>query len=156
MFDEREYLRDIAHKISEIAGRPEQSKKAAVIKLYYNLKPALHEKWGRHCREDERHKEIEDYLLKELIRGERIQDDMPVLSELRVPMRISGGTYDDFRLKLELVDTNGSEQGAYHIEAALQSWNDMTKLHFRKPAVDREERMSMTFCFRWATLITRR
>jgi hypothetical protein len=67
----------------------------------------LHEKWGSHRCEDERHKEIEDYLLKELIRGEQIQDDMPVLSELRVPMRISGNTYDDFGLKLEVVDTNG-------------------------------------------------
>ena len=152
MFDEREYLRDIAHKISENAGRPEQSEKTAVIKSCNNLNPArpvvfarpengwpdLHEQWGPHCCEDERHKEIEDYLLKELIRGERIQDDMPVLSELRVPMRISGNTYDDFGLNMEVADTNGPEQGAYHIEAALQSWNDMTKLHYRKPAVDRE------------------
>jgi hypothetical protein len=59
MFDEREYLRDIAHRISEIAGRPEQSEKTAVIRSCNNLKPArpvvfarpengwpdLHEKW---------------------------------------------------------------------------------------------------------------
>ena len=74
---------------------------------------------------------IEDVLLKGIIRAEHIPDDMPILPEYRVPMRILNDSYNDFGVQLEVTETE-RDRGAYHIEPALQDWAEMKKLHFRK------------------------
>jgi hypothetical protein len=57
-------------------------------------------------------------------------------------MRVSGNTYGDFGLDLEVtqLDADGSSDtshNAYHVDAVLKSWDDMTKLHHRNFLVGR-------------------
>ncbi|MBI9105079.1 MAG: hypothetical protein JEY99_21875 [Spirochaetales bacterium] len=151
MMNEREYIRDLASKLFDYGSMQEQQEKIKLIKACNDLKPVrpivfarpengwsdLHEKWGSHKCEDRRLRVIEDSLLKGIIRAEHIPDDMPVLPEYRVPLRILNNGYNDFGVQLEVTETE-REKGAYHIEPAIRNWEDIKKLHFRKLGVDRE------------------
>ncbi|NQT60828.1 MAG: hypothetical protein HQ557_17810 [Bacteroidetes bacterium] len=152
MFNEHEYIRDLAKQLSQYASLPEQQEKIEIVKACNNLKPLrpvvyarpengwsdLHEQWGKPQCTDERLRVIEDSLLKEIIRAEHIPDDMPIIAEYRVPMVVLNNTYNDFGVMLE-VQKADRERGAYHIEPAIQQWEDMSKLHFRNLSVAREQ-----------------
>lgn len=156
MNTEREYLKDIAGEIAELSADPIQQERLKLVKACNDLKPIrpvvfarpengwpdLHEKWGPMRCNDPKHVDIEDALLKTLIRAEHIRDDMPIMAEYRVPTRMSGNTYGDFGLDLQVtqLDADGSSdtsQNAYHVDAVLTSWDDMAKLHHRNFQTDR-------------------
>jgi hypothetical protein len=151
MMNEREYLRDLAKRLAEHGNKSEQQEKIQLIKNCNDLIPGrpvvyarpengwndLLEKWAPARCSDPVLKKIEQNLQMQLIRAERIKDDMPVLPEYPVPMRVRNNTYNDFGFLLE-VEQTGDEKGAYHIEPAIADWANMDKLHFRDLLVDRE------------------
>ena len=148
--NEGEYLRDLAKKLAEYGADPIQKDKERICRTCNDLRserpvvfarpengwPDLHEKWGRLRCSDPFHRTIEERLLQSIIRYEYIKDDMPVLGEYQVPMKILHSTYNDFGVDLEVTDT-GADHGAYHMEPAIKEWADMEALHFRYLAVDR-------------------
>jgi hypothetical protein len=149
--NERDHIRDLAQRIAEYGYLPEQDVKIELIKSCNDLCPVrpivyarpengwndLIEHWGPLQCSDPKLREIEKLLQMQIIRTEHIKDDMPVLPDFPLPMRVKNNSYNDFGVQQEVTETD-KKKGAYHIDPAIEDWNNMDKLHFRDLIVDRE------------------
>ena len=147
---DREVLRELAHRVAEIASAPEQADKARLWTQCNDLQPErpmvfadpqggwanIDEAWLR-CECDPSLRWIEGTLRRKLIRHEHIPDDYPILATLDVPVQVEGANYDDYGFALRTTST-AKPLGAYHIEPVITSERDFERLHFRPVTIDHE------------------
>jgi hypothetical protein len=148
---EKDILRDTALRVKEISELSSQAEKIRLWKKCNDLEPAramifadpqngwaeLDQAWMQLECESGPARRWEHQLKRKLLRHEHINDDFPILAELKVPLPVSGLSYDDYGLELETTKTD-DQGGAYHIEPVIKEKADMQKLHFRRINVDRE------------------
>lgn len=148
---DRAVLRELAKRVVEIANRPEQAEKARLWTACNDLKPEramvfadpqggwleIDDAWLKLECEDPALRGIENALRRKILRHEHIPDDYPILSTFTVGIHVTGNGYDDYGLPLG-VTHSGANLGAYHIEPAIKSEEDLEKLHFRPIRLDQE------------------
>lgn len=142
---DREILRALAAQVAEIAERPEQARKAALWRAHNDLKTheplvfidpenGWHEifpETALQCR-DQTARGWEMELRKRIYHARVLQDDFVVDNLLPVPH-----VYTDTGWGVQLVRTGGENGGAYHIEKAIEEYEeDFGKIHFPQIQVD--------------------
>lgn len=144
-------IRDLAKRVADIAGLPEQSEKIRLWKACNDLKPEramvyidpqngwgeLDSAWINLKCEDSTLRSWEFGLRRTILRHEHIPDDYPILNDFNVGVRITRSGYNDYGFVLETTRPN-QPRGAYHIEPVVKSLDDLDKLHFRPLEVDHE------------------
>jgi hypothetical protein len=146
---DRTLLRDLAHRVADVATLPEQAEKTRLWTACNDLHPERpmvfadpQNGWGEidaawvqlECQNSEL-RGWEHALRRRLVRHEQIHDDYPILATFPIPIPVTGNSYDDYGLELAVTRSDQTD-GAYHIEPAIRTEADLEHLHFRPLQLD--------------------
>jgi len=148
--NEREYLRDLARQVRDIAALPVMQERSDLWRAHNALAPKRpmvlcypEGSWVEILPEaalrctDPLHRRIESDLLGRIFLHEHIQDDQPFSATLSIDWKVDRGSYG-----VEVPYHHGDERGSYVWEAPLKNLDaDLAKLKFRQPRVDRKATM---------------
>jgi len=148
---DRALLRELATQVAAIAALPEQAEKARLWTACNDLRPEramvyadpqngwkdLEPAWLHLECQDPVLRGFEHPLRRKLIHHQHIRDDFPILDTYEIPVQVSGSGYDDYGLELGRMDAD-VDDGAYHIEPAVRSEEDLARLHCRPLRIETE------------------
>ena len=148
---DRTIVRDLATRVAAIAALPEQAEKTRLWTACNDLRPEramvfadpqngwknLDPAWLHLECQDPALRGFEHALRRKLIRHEHIRDDFPILATYEIPVGVSGSGYESYGLTLGRLDSS-TEDGAYLIEPAIMSQEDLAHLHCRPLRIETE------------------
>lgn len=148
---QRVVLRDLAKRVAEIASLPEQAEKVRLWTACNDLRPEramvyadpqngweeLDEAWMRLECTDRRLRAIEQDLQRSIVRHEHIPDDYPVTDAFDVRIEVTGSSYNDYGLDLQ-VERSVRDKLSRRIVPVIHGEADLARLHPRPIRVDHQ------------------